>query len=159
MDIMELGAIGELVGGVAVIASLLYVGLQVRQSTSVARANSHKGFIDSFSQWSLSVARDPALVRVWRDGCENRGGITADERGQLDWLLFSSFRILETIHYQSRLGFAERHLLSELEPGYVAVLSGAGAQEWWRENPIPFGAEFTQYVEGLLPGVGERREA
>ncbi len=32
MDIMELGAIGELVGGVAVIGSLLYVGLQVRQS-------------------------------------------------------------------------------------------------------------------------------
>ena len=32
MNIMELGAMGELVGGVAVIASLLYVGLQVRQS-------------------------------------------------------------------------------------------------------------------------------
>jgi hypothetical protein len=29
MNIMELGAIGELVGGVAVIASLIYVGLQV----------------------------------------------------------------------------------------------------------------------------------
>ena len=38
MDIMELGAIGELVGGVAVIASLIYVGFQVRQSNSVARA-------------------------------------------------------------------------------------------------------------------------
>ena len=32
MDIMELGAIGEMVGGVAVIASLIYIGLQVRQS-------------------------------------------------------------------------------------------------------------------------------
>jgi hypothetical protein len=29
MDIMELGAIGELVGGVAVIASPVFVGLQV----------------------------------------------------------------------------------------------------------------------------------
>ncbi len=33
MDIMELGAIGELVGGVAVIGSLIFVGLQVRQNT------------------------------------------------------------------------------------------------------------------------------
>ncbi len=32
MDIMELGAIGELVGGVAVIGSLLYVGLQISPS-------------------------------------------------------------------------------------------------------------------------------
>ncbi len=33
MDIMELGAIGELVGGLAVIGSLIYVGIQVRQNT------------------------------------------------------------------------------------------------------------------------------
>ena len=33
MNIMELGAIGELVGGLAVIASLVYVGVQVRQNT------------------------------------------------------------------------------------------------------------------------------
>ena len=32
MDIMELGAIGELVGGVAVVGPLLFVGFQVRQS-------------------------------------------------------------------------------------------------------------------------------
>ncbi len=33
MNIMELGAIGELLGGVAVIASLIFVGWQVRQNT------------------------------------------------------------------------------------------------------------------------------
>ncbi len=40
MNIMELGAIGELVGGVAVVASLLFVGLQVRGSTREQRAAS-----------------------------------------------------------------------------------------------------------------------
>ncbi len=38
MDIMELGAIGELLGGVAVIASLIFVGPQVRGSNHLARA-------------------------------------------------------------------------------------------------------------------------
>ena len=38
MNIMELGAIGELVGGIAVIASLVYVGLQIRHNTRVNRA-------------------------------------------------------------------------------------------------------------------------
>ncbi len=31
MDIMELGAIGELVGGVAVLVTLVYLAVQVRQ--------------------------------------------------------------------------------------------------------------------------------
>ena len=37
MDIMELGAIGELVGGVAVVASLVFVGFQVRQGNGLAK--------------------------------------------------------------------------------------------------------------------------
>ena len=37
MDIMELGAIGELIGGFAVIASLVFVGFQVRQTNQLAR--------------------------------------------------------------------------------------------------------------------------
>ncbi len=56
MDIMELGAIGELVGGVAVIASLVYVGLQVRQNTRQLQ----------------SQARYQILERGWettRSGC------------------------------------------------------------------------------------------
>ena len=38
MDIIELGAIGELVGGVAVIGTLLFVGFQVRQNTRSIKA-------------------------------------------------------------------------------------------------------------------------
>ncbi len=37
MDIMELGAIGELVGGVAVLLTLIYLAVPVRQSTAVQR--------------------------------------------------------------------------------------------------------------------------
>lgn len=33
MDILKLGAIGKLLGGVAVIATLLYVGLKIRPRT------------------------------------------------------------------------------------------------------------------------------
>ena len=37
MDIMELGAIGELVGGVAVLATLVYLAIQIRQNTASNR--------------------------------------------------------------------------------------------------------------------------
>ncbi len=37
MDIMELGAIGELVGGVAVATSLTYVGVPVRETNQHSR--------------------------------------------------------------------------------------------------------------------------
>ena len=40
MDIMELGAIGELVGGAAVLVTLIYLALQVRNSAQEQRVSS-----------------------------------------------------------------------------------------------------------------------
>ena len=55
MDIMELGAIGELVGGVAVVASLIYVGLQVRQSNSINRAESVRSFVRDYNAYLYRI--------------------------------------------------------------------------------------------------------
>ena len=48
MDIMELGAIGELVGGVAVIATLVYLAIQVRQSNANTRAGARQELIQTW---------------------------------------------------------------------------------------------------------------
>ena len=45
MNIMELGAVSERVGGVAVIASLIYVGLQVKQSNRLSAAETVRSFL------------------------------------------------------------------------------------------------------------------
>ena len=42
MTIAELGAIGELVSGVAVLATLVYLAIQVRQGNHVERAESDR---------------------------------------------------------------------------------------------------------------------
>jgi len=47
MSIMELGAIGEFVGAFGVIASLIYVGLQVRQNTRAMRSETRLGLANS----------------------------------------------------------------------------------------------------------------
>lgn len=46
MDIMELRAPEELVGGVAVVAPLISVGLQVRQNTRAVQSTTHSQMLD-----------------------------------------------------------------------------------------------------------------
>ena len=60
MDIMELGAIGELVGGVAVIASLIYVGLQVRQSTIATQVGYQRSSTNAWTTVMRTVDRTRA---------------------------------------------------------------------------------------------------
>ena len=67
MDIMELGAIGELVGGVAVIATLIYLAVQVRQNTDLAQGAAQRDLMNSFQANLDRIARDPV---AWHKGLQ-----------------------------------------------------------------------------------------
>ena len=59
MDIMALGAIGELVGGAAVVASLIYVGLQVRQANRQSATDSGTDVLAEMNRLQDFVFSDP----------------------------------------------------------------------------------------------------
>jgi hypothetical protein len=47
MSLQDWGAIGELIGGVAIIVSLIYVGLQIKHGNQEARAATLQATLDS----------------------------------------------------------------------------------------------------------------
>ena len=62
MTLQDWGALGELIGGVAIIVSLIYVGLQVRQSTHATRAATSQAFTDQYMS-AISPLQDPDFSR------------------------------------------------------------------------------------------------
>ncbi len=90
MDIMELGAIGELVGGVAVIGSLIYVGLQVRQNNEQARQSCRRNAIErgranreltrDFNDMTI-VITDAELMQLLRQGMADFDALSRNDQG------------------------------------------------------------------------------
>lgn len=153
MTLAEWGSIGEFVGGVAVIASLLYVGLQIRQNTLATRAASHHAMTDSFNEINVSFGRYPELARVWSRGIESRASLTPEECVQSDMTWLSFLRIHETLFYQSRVGTAEHQLLVAEQRSLRALFATAGGREWWAVNPYSFSEDFRSYVESFFPAT------
>ncbi|NNL85227.1 MAG: hypothetical protein HKP27_06215, partial [Myxococcales bacterium] len=125
MDIMELGAIGELVGGVAVIASLIFVGLQVRQSNVVARDMSVRSIANEVGQIFLKTC-DPQLARVVRRGVCDFDRLTNNEKSVVSGYLAALFGAAQTT-------FAVR---SSKRPSRMELISAScvaspGLQSWW----------------------------
>ena len=90
MDIMELGAIGELVGGVAVIASLIYVGMQVRQSNQINRAESVRAFVRDYNTFLYKLSEQTEILRR---GSVDWDGLSGEEQAKLHFLLLSQFML------------------------------------------------------------------
>ena len=90
MDIMELGAIGELVGGVAVIGSLIFVGMQVRHSNAINRAESVRAFVRDYNTFLYRILENES---VFRAGSDDFSALTPSDQSKLHLLLLSQFML------------------------------------------------------------------
>ena len=164
MDILELGAIGELVGGVAVVASLLYVGLQVRQNARSVRTGTFADTADSFNRFNLALATDPGLGDIVQHGRASRDELEPSERFKFDHFQLGIFRIIETLFYQTGQGTAEADLWKAIHQTLQFEMRQPGVRAWWQSNPHGFTEGFTRYVKSVLEtqhsqsGAGPRED-
>ena len=68
MNWEALGAIGEIVGAVAVVLTLGYVAVQLRQNTRVVRSGTEQAQADAHTGCLSLIAQDPDLTRLYLRG-------------------------------------------------------------------------------------------
>jgi hypothetical protein len=73
------GAIGEILGAIALLATLLYLSTQVKQSNNVSRFAASRDLVNQFNDLNRLVATDSTLRQVLM----KTGELSADEREQL----------------------------------------------------------------------------
>ncbi|GAN76307.1 hypothetical protein [Acidisphaera rubrifaciens] len=150
MTLAELSQLSQAAGSAAVVASLIFIGIQIHQSTKSARAASHHAVSEALNRINLLWARDGEVARIWLLGMGDRGALTQEERWRFDSLIRAYLHVCETMYTQARLGSGDRGIVLAEEDGIRTVFSSAGAIEWWAENPFGFAPEFRAYVERLI---------
>ncbi len=147
MNIMELGAIGELVGGVAVIASLIYVGLQVRQNTQVARVQTLS------TRFSFQAGADALLAE---DGAEaiakayEQAELSPAEIQRIAIYLYNALSALQTsfeAFERGLLGRGEWETARSNAPFYLGFPFG---RAWWLDGRSVFPVTFVAEVDDVL---------
>ena len=68
MTLSDLGNIGEMLGGVAVLVTLVYLALQIRQNTRTMRSAAHHSANQLGVQINLVLGMNPAVARVLMAG-------------------------------------------------------------------------------------------
>ncbi len=155
MTLQDIGAIGEAIGGIAVIFTLLYLSMQIRQNTKAIRSNSFHGVTDSFNAINSLIAHDESLARIIRVGMKNLEDLNEDERVRFSFMFVAPFRIFETLYFQREAGTVDSRLWEAEKRSMGFLLSGPGSQEWWRSNPLSFTPEFRQFVDSEILGKAD----
>ena len=149
MTLADISQISQTLGSTAVVASLIFVGVQIRQNTKATRAESHHAVSEALNQVNLLWARNSEATRIWLSGMSDRRALTPEDRWRFDSMLRAYLHVCETMHTQAGLGAGDSGIVVAEEDGIKSVFSSGSVREWWAENPFGFSPEFRTYVKRL----------
>lgn len=144
----------ELIATFGVVVSLIFVGLELRQSTAVARAQARSELATLAQDWLLVLGQDSAANRAWIGywSDEDLGPLSPVEESQAYYMMIALVRRLEVTYFHHQEGLIPREALANYGMG-SGVFEGARFRtEFWptiRENFDPEFVSFFESVQGM----------
>ncbi len=157
MNWEAIGAIGELVGGLAVVLTLVYIAFQVRQSskqidqnTRALEASTYYAAGEGFNKWWALVIQDEAVASLWQRGVAGEA-LDSTDKLRFNLMAMMLFTTLENSFHQLQLGSMGRNTLELAKPQWKRFLISPGGSTWWkRQGRGTFTPEFVEAIEALI---------
>ncbi len=137
MDLTQLANLGEFIGGVAVIGSLIFVGLQVRANTKTQRAASGTDTMRSWAEFNQRMAENQEVVallpRIF-DPNESLANLNESEIVYVGLLSRGLLQRFEAEYYQYQAGLLHPELWAQHRSWCHGFLQLPVPAAWWESE-------------------------
>jgi hypothetical protein len=163
LTIQDLGSIGEMIGAVAVVITLLYLGSQIRQNTIAVKAAAMQSVFEATSNvWHNSCAqfdRTEKLFEIAAKPAKERS--PAERQYHLGWIMLT-VRAQENMFFHLKLGTVDDEYI-RLEARINSLFRHPQSiyRNAWEDGTVqPFVSEdFQSFVESVVAKTGKQLES
>ena len=155
MTLEDLGNVGEFVGALAVVASLIYVALQLRQHTEQmaenaeeARHASMERLLENVSRWRELIIRDPEISEIFTRGSQDMRQLSEAEVPRFHLLIEQIFHTLEVYYLRCHRTTPDEWIVSR--KGLRRLLENPGVRQYHKANRGDFDPIFVEEVERVM---------
>jgi hypothetical protein len=148
-------AIAEVAAAAGVIASLVYLAVEVRHNTRSVRASTYDAMVRTSGELLLPLIQDAKLARTFERVIANWGDPAIDEgdRAQAMYLLTQLVRSWENFYYQYRQGTLEDWLWNAHQYVIRSYFHKPGVQQWWQMRRAAYSQPFREFLESSTAPV------
>ncbi len=157
MNWEAIGAVGEVLGALGVIATLGYLAVQIRQNTRSVRASSYHAVVTNLSNLAAAMGRDAPVADLFVRGLSDLQALSPTEQRQFALLVTSLFRSFEDIFYQFNQNLIDEVVWAGWKHRITRYFWQPGVQAWWptwRDDCHP---DFKEFLESSnrpsTPGI------
>jgi hypothetical protein len=147
MNWEAVGAVGEGLGGVLVIFSLIYLGVQVKQSGALARATAQRDLYQDYQGYLSKLAEEADIVR---QGLHDFSSLKKSEALTFNMCVAPFINHLDQTIRMHKSGFETQDNVDLYGGLAVALVCTPGGREWWKLIAQSLAVEGRRYIEERL---------
>ena len=143
-----IGALAELLAAIGVIGSLIYLGSQVKASTSASEVEAKLKTTEFLVNFQDLLLNNPVLQSVMLRGRKSLDALDKEESLQFSFLVQKAFWYFSACFFQKRKKTIDDEDWFEVKAIIDYWTTSRGAYEWWQKfGQKAFTGEFAAYIE------------
>jgi hypothetical protein len=154
MDLMSttqvLGNVGAFIGALGVVATLVYLSVQIRINTRQLRAQSIVTMNSEHNQTLKDMDADPELLSAFVRSAADWNAVSPREQARAHLLHTRYTNTIETAFLLMQQGCLEEARYRKREEDLIRGLNGRGAREWWSNWKWLYTQEFQDQIDKRL---------
>jgi len=146
----DLASVAEIIGALAVVISLIYVGVQVNDSASAVRAASANDANVAVQSWYLQVGSDQQTSELFYGALISEEALSNQEEFQFLMIFHGVFLAFQNSYLLAEEGTIDVELREALTRAILGVKDTPGMRRYWRQRKSYLHSAFANYVDQLL---------
>ena len=142
-----LASLGEFIGGIAVVVSIVYFAVQLRANSNASRAQALAAWTMAASLENEALFKDPEFSKLYREVVLDGRPAEYDEIVRLYAYYTQYMNTWQLAYLQNRAGVMSGEFLERVSSGYVTYFLFEHISTWWKElGSGHYDAAFVKYV-------------
>ena len=143
----DLGNLGEFVGALGVVISLVYLTKQMQQNTTAVRAASFNSMVQNSMNLLQHSFIDSEFATFLHRAEQDPASLTPAEKVRWDAYMTAVYRHFGNLVYQYRVGALDREMWQSYECTLKEHLRTPSWNAWFEENKGVFSKSLVEQVE------------
>jgi hypothetical protein len=157
MSLEQISLLTQLISSVAIIVSLTFAGLQIKQNTGALQRNEHNSTMEQWTVLRQAIAQNRDIAELMTSGLSGERALDAADQLRLEQMLqeygWASFHIWD----RTQRGVFPKGTFEATAGAFLAsLLRTPSGEGWWRKaKHIGFHPGFVSDVDAVLATSGQ----
>lgn len=146
----KIALITEIIGGIAIVISLLFVGLQFKENAKATKSATALAAVSELTSWYRDTGNSKQGSNVFWNYMSSPDSLQPEERFQAIMSIHSAMLAFQNSYYLVKEGTLDAEVHESLIEIINGIKKSPGFIEFWKIRKSIFRKDFQEYVDEII---------